>query len=178
MLYSGLQIVQDERLSKRNHGVIMRMVSQLLGLSHLHDDIPKHFQGGPETTPGSGGYRFSPRSRKYLDWKRRHAPGKPLLVLTGRLMAAAMAGTITATQYKWTYRATSPHAIENMRRKAQGLKPFAKNQGPMLPDWLRSEVEVMSPAEIREKCLMAERAYARLANKPFYQLKRRVVLRG
>ena len=175
MLY-GINIVRDERVSQRNHGIIMRMVSYLLALQHKQFNIIKHFTGCPETTPGSGGYRFAPRSKKYLAWKAKHAPGKPLLVLTGRLMAAALAGSVTATQHKWTYRAMSPHKLENIRRKAAGEKQLGRREGPVLADWLREEVEVMSPAEIREMCLLAERSYARLANKPYYQTRRRMVL--
>lgn len=175
MFLFNVNIVRDERVSLRNHARIMRMVAYLLGVYHKLNNVPKHFTGGPETRPFGGGYGYRPRSKKYLAWKAKHFPGRPLLVATGALQAAAAAGSVTATQWKWTYRARSPHVPTAgghiLREQSDGRRRYG-NTRPLL-DSIRAEVEVVSEKEMRFLIRKAGADYARLANKPFYQTRRR-----
>jgi hypothetical protein len=178
MFLFNVNIVKDERVSLRSHARIMRMVAYLLGLYHKMSNVPKHFSGGPETTPFAGGYGYRPRSKKYLAWKAKKFPGRPLLVATGALQAAAAAGSVTATQHKWTYRARSPHSPKaggNILREQSDGRRRRGDTRPLL-DWIRAEVEVVSDKEMRFLIRKAGTDYARLANKPFYHTRRRASL--
>lgn len=141
--------VEMSLFTKRGHRAVARLVNKQLAIRHRDRIVPKHFAGTPETTPGSGGYRYRRRSKKWQERKRLEGRPSQPLVYTGELFRTVRASSrvrSTDTFWQWTARGSFPL---NADRK--------------------SEIEAVSEREQRENARLFERLYARAATRDQFQ---------
>jgi hypothetical protein len=142
-------------VTKAGHAKIMKRLNGSWMWRHANIRLPKHFENVPETTPGSGGYRYRKRSARYTKQKQRKYGHTRPNVATGELRSSVLAKVkITATQYKSTLvtRGTREHR---------------------LADWQRQEIAAVSIKERREEAKLTARNYKRLAKSPQYKARRK-----
>lgn len=148
-------IAKMDIVSKRGHARIMREVNRASGQRHIDERLPRHFAAVPETTPGSGGYRYRRRSAGYSQRKlRKHGHRKPN-VFTGELRDSVLSkAKLTATQHKW-------------RVVSRGT------MGSRLQDWQRAEIQAVSNRERKREYKLMRRHYLKLAQDPKNQDRRK-----
>lgn len=167
--------VRHDLMTRRDANVVSRGVMRALGRHHLRVNLPKHFEEGPETYPGAGGYGYRKRSKRWQNIKRRKYGHTKPNVATGRMRDAVLRGSrLTATATRWRIYARLPSEVAqdkggNELRKRSGRPSFKRAH----PVWQRAEIEVISQREIREHMALFKRLYLRGARSPRFRRKRK-----
>ena len=147
-MYIAMEL-KTRLVTVRTHNQIMKRLN-IETMEHIRDEYwPKHFQIGPETYPGAGGYQYAKRTLKYEDRKFRKYGHRRPLVYTGALERSVRStARISGTSRGARLRARSPHFLRVRNRK---------------------EIERVSKREQMELMQRYGREYVRLANLPEYQ---------
>jgi len=147
-------IVERHDLTPRNHGQVMNQINRRTGERHQGNRVKKHFSRNNWSSPG-GPYGIAPRSAQTIRRKRRLGidPYRPNYQTGAMLAAIESSSTVRATQNKWTWQARNPRF-------------------PMTP-WRRREIESIAKDEIAADTAFMGKEYARMAQQPRYQRKRR-----
>jgi len=150
MVRISIETIGDERFVRGFN----RYVEDMKDFREIFEDISKFLfetseqiferQGDPEA--------FAPLSPKYREWKERHYPGRPILVLRGPLKASLTKGSadtikkIGKKAMEWGTRVPYAHRQYKAGRKAIQLTEARKRTiGRMIHQWAYDTAENAIP---------------------------------
>jgi hypothetical protein len=157
VLLTSIEVTQVG-VSQRKLGQILKEGMRRMAQNHRLVTMGKHFQKNAETTPG-GAYGYVPRSARYLARKLARFGTDDPNVRTGRLKRSVRNNSmVTATQDRSRLTIKTP-------QQGDGRRP--------LTDQRRSELEAITPAEVKDAQKLGREYVTRESAKPANQLKRK-----
>lgn len=162
----AFQIQMEESLvTKRGHKRIMNKLNRQTLARHRDRELPKHFERNAMTSPG-GAYGYKRRTLKYNRYKGRQKGHVKPLVFSGALRRTILAtAKVRATASGGSLRATGPRVTDEGTGRSYWLLQFRKES--------REEIEAISPNEEKLMARRFARDYARYAERPEFQRKRK-----